>query len=490
MEGDSGKLFIGGISWETNEERLTEYFGQFGEVAEAVIMRDRVTGRARGFGFIVFVDSAVAERVILEKHMIDGRMVEAKKAVPRDDQSIIGSKTANSVISSPGGVPSSALVRTRKIFVGGLPSSITEPDFKLYFEQFGSISDVVVMYDQTTQRPRGFGFITFDLEESVDRVLAKSTFHQLNGKMVEVKRAVPKEVSPGPNMRSPTPLGRVNNFLNGYGAGYGSGSPGPIGSYGMRVDGRYGLLNSVGGRNGLSGFGPGYGMGMGMGMDSGIGVGMGLNSGLGFNASPGYGRQVSPGPYGSSRYGSIGGMNMNEESNRSVFARTLWGNGGISTGLSNPNPNSFIGNRNMGPFENNGMLMNSNLVSGNNVGLSSGGNNGNWIGPVGSGINNNNVGNNGINNGNNGFGFVGGAGGYGMEGGTGGTEFANRYGVKNEGFYGGNNGNNNNEELIYGGDKTWSFGATEFDGPGPSGYNMDGYAVGVAHNETSRGISS
>lgn len=75
MESDLGKLFIGGISWDTDEERLREYFGNYGEVVEAVIMRDRTTGRARGFGFVVFADPAVAERVILEKHVIDGRTV-------------------------------------------------------------------------------------------------------------------------------------------------------------------------------------------------------------------------------------------------------------------------------------------------------------------------------------------------------------------------------------------------------------------------------
>lgn len=75
MESDVGKLFIGGISWDTNEDRLREYFGSFGEVVEAMIMRDRTTGRARGFGFIVFADPAVAEQVVAEKHMIDGRMV-------------------------------------------------------------------------------------------------------------------------------------------------------------------------------------------------------------------------------------------------------------------------------------------------------------------------------------------------------------------------------------------------------------------------------
>jgi len=75
MESDLGKLFIGGISWDTDEERLKEYFGKYGEVIEAVIMRDRVTGRARGFGFVVFADPSVAERVIMDKHIIDGRTV-------------------------------------------------------------------------------------------------------------------------------------------------------------------------------------------------------------------------------------------------------------------------------------------------------------------------------------------------------------------------------------------------------------------------------
>nr|KAJ0186691.1 hypothetical protein LSAT_V11C900498150 [Lactuca sativa] len=212
MQSDLGKLFIGGISWDTNEERLQEYFSSFGEVLEAVIMKDHTTGRARGFGFVVFSDPAVAERVIKEKHNIDGRMVEAKKAVPRDDQTTM-SRNSGSIQGSPN--PN----RTRKIFVGGLASTVTETDFKRYFEQFGTITDVVVMYDHNTQRPRGFGFITYDSEEAVDKVLLK-TFHELNGKMVEVKRAVPKELSPSPNRTMlggyPYGLGRTGNLFNGY----------------------------------------------------------------------------------------------------------------------------------------------------------------------------------------------------------------------------------------------------------------------------------
>ena len=90
---------------------------------------------------------------------------------------------------------------SKKIFVGGLSSSLTEEEFKNYFERFGRITDVVVMHDSATRRPRGFGFITFESEESVQHVL-QNNFYELNGKQVEVKKAVPKEAN--------------NSYKNGY----------------------------------------------------------------------------------------------------------------------------------------------------------------------------------------------------------------------------------------------------------------------------------
>jgi RNA-binding protein Musashi len=380
--------------------------------------------------------------------------------VPRDDQSITGSKTSTN--ASALGSPGTGAGRTRKIFVGGLPSSITDSDFKLYFEQFGPISDVVVMYDQTTQRPRGFGFITFDSDDSVDRVLAKSSFHHLNGKLVEVKRAVPKDLSPGPNVpghsRPPigapaSPLSRVNTFLNGYGSG-----ASPIGSYGMRVDGRFGLLS--GGRNGLSSFGHG-GYGVGMGIEP-PGMNPSFGGGSSFNTSPGYGWQVNSSPYPSNRYSGlntpVGYTNVNDDT-RSIFARNLWGNSAI--GGPTGNPSSFVNSsvRSLGPFDNS-MSSNRNNGSGNN-GL-------NWMGQVGGESNSNS------------FGLVGGptsvGGGYGR---TYGMEIGNRsfdnngYEVKNHNpeLYGGS-------DTIYG-DKTWSF-TSELDAPGPSSY-MENY------KETNRG---
>lgn len=78
MDSDESKLFIGGLAWDTTEEKLTEYFNQYGDVTQAVIMRDKATGRPRGFGFVVFSDPAVLDRVLNDKHTIDGRAVSLR----------------------------------------------------------------------------------------------------------------------------------------------------------------------------------------------------------------------------------------------------------------------------------------------------------------------------------------------------------------------------------------------------------------------------
>lgn len=57
-------------------ETFANYFGKFGEVVDSVIMTDRITGNPRGFGFVTFADSAVAEKVLEEDHVIDDRKVD------------------------------------------------------------------------------------------------------------------------------------------------------------------------------------------------------------------------------------------------------------------------------------------------------------------------------------------------------------------------------------------------------------------------------
>ncbi|KAK9288762.1 hypothetical protein L1049_017226 [Liquidambar formosana] len=300
MDSDQGKLFIGGISWETNEDKLKEYFGNYGDVVQTVVMRDKNSGRPRGFGFVVFADPAILDRVLQDKHTIDGRTVEAKRALSREEQHT-SSRVGNlNPARNPG---AGGNVRTKKIFVGGLPPTLTEDGFRQYFEAYGHVTDVVVMYDQNTQRPRGFGFISFDSEEAVDRVLHK-TFHDLNGKQVEVKRALPKDANPGGVSRSMgggAGAGGGGGGASGGGyQGYGA-SGGNPGTYDSRMDSnRYMQPQTTGGgfpAYGSSGYGAasyGYGPasnGMGYG---GYGSYGGANPGYGGPAGAAYGNPNVP----------------------------------------------------------------------------------------------------------------------------------------------------------------------------------------------------
>lgn len=78
-----------------------------------------------------------------------------------------------------------------KIFVGGLAQEVTDKDFSEYFGRFGNVKDAIVMLDRNTGSSRGFGFVTFDKEDSVERVLR--TDHEIKGKYVEIKRAEPRD---------------------------------------------------------------------------------------------------------------------------------------------------------------------------------------------------------------------------------------------------------------------------------------------------------
>ena len=70
------------------------------------------------------------------------------------------------------GATETAGQQTRKIFVGGLAPTVSDSDFRAYFEKYGAVADAVVMFDRLTQRPRGFGFITFESETSLEGVMA------------------------------------------------------------------------------------------------------------------------------------------------------------------------------------------------------------------------------------------------------------------------------------------------------------------------------
>ncbi|KAJ1188002.1 hypothetical protein NDU88_004767 [Pleurodeles waltl] len=289
------KLFIGGLSFETTDDSLKEHFEQWGKLTDCVVMRDPQTKRSRGFGFVTYscveeVDAAMAAR----PHKVDGRIVEPKRAVSREDS------------ARPG-----AHLTVKKIFVGGIKEDTEEYHLRDYFEEYGKIETIEVMEDRQSGKKRGFAFVTFDDHDTVDKIVVQK-YHTINGHNCEVKKALSKqEMQTAGSQRgrggsSSFGGGRESSFGNGGGGGFGgrggggnfSSSRGP-GSFGGGGGSR-----GYGGGDGYNGYG-------------GDGGNYGGGSGYGGGRSGGYGG--SPGGYGSQGGGYGGGSggydNYNEGGN-------------------------------------------------------------------------------------------------------------------------------------------------------------------------------
>ncbi|KAL6496947.1 hypothetical protein OROGR_028876 [Orobanche gracilis] len=361
----AGKLFVGGIAWETSEvgisiaESFCRYFRRYGEITDSVIMMDKVSGRPRGFGFITFADLEVAERVLQEQHVIDGRSVEVKRTVPRED------------VQGRGGVS-----KTKKIFVGGLSLSLNEDDLREYFSSYGNVVDIQIMIDHQTGRSRGFGFVTFENEDAVEIIVSNGRMHEIGGKHVEVKRAEPKRsgfdnFSDSRPRRGASSSNSSGNFAGGpesFGGGYG-------GKMGRGYGGGYGGYGNYGGYDnfagggysggaagfyaGYGGYGYGYGFGgpmyggggayggggfggpFGYSGAAGYGVGKGYGGlGGGYDGGKGFGGGGSGGEYGSGRgYGS-GGSGGEYGSGRGYGSGGSGGGYGGGKGYGNGNATS------------------------------------------------------------------------------------------------------------------------------------------------------
>lgn len=129
--------------------------------------------RSRGFGFITFQEPNSVDKVLqVPIHTLDGKKIDPKHATPKNRP-----RQAN---------------KTKKIFVGGVSQDTSADEVKAYFGQFGTVEETVMLMDQQTKRHRGFGFVTFENEDVVDRV-CEIHFHTIKNKKVECKKAQPKE---------------------------------------------------------------------------------------------------------------------------------------------------------------------------------------------------------------------------------------------------------------------------------------------------------
>jgi len=286
---DPRKIVVLGVPWQTEDATLLSHFSEFGTVEEAQIMRERYTGKSRGFGFVTFATTAEAQGATTAEHVIDGRRCEAKFALPEGK---VGS------------------ARTTRIFIARIPSSVSDIQFRAYFEQFGAVQDAYMPKDPSKQGHRGIGFVTYASPDSVEDVMAKT--HVLNGNEVAIDRATPKERAQGATLPGRLSMSQPNlHILSGAGGSAGgSGHGGGMFPAFIRGSGLGGGLGS----GVFPPHSPSYYYGEGSGHGEGSGAGLG-NRQMSHPVLPSSTSQFgSPPRYGSgtaiSRRGNDSGSNL------------------------------------------------------------------------------------------------------------------------------------------------------------------------------------
>ena len=172
---EAGKIFVGGLSWDTTKESLTNYFTKYGDVIDGVIMVDSVNKMPRGFGFVTFKDpSSVIKVVEANAHFLDGKKIDPKEAITKDHH-------ASSQLSKSTSIE-------KKVFVGGLPHGCSVDEIKSFFGKYGIVTEVDVKIDRATSKPRGFAFVEYkDVQNAIEAT--KKQFQMFKEKRVEVKPA-------------------------------------------------------------------------------------------------------------------------------------------------------------------------------------------------------------------------------------------------------------------------------------------------------------
>ena len=170
---DNCKMFIGGLSWETDEARLKKYFEKYGRVKDVDIKRDFETNRSRGFGFVLFEKPHHVDRVLRKcPHELDGKKIDPKKANPLGQD------------------PKNTSGEDNKLFIGGIKPDTKEKTLREYFGQFGSIIKYERPSDHATGKSRGFCFISFNSPVGVKATLSAGQFHYVDGSRCECKGGV------------------------------------------------------------------------------------------------------------------------------------------------------------------------------------------------------------------------------------------------------------------------------------------------------------
>ncbi|KAF8039674.1 hypothetical protein BT93_B2016 [Corymbia citriodora subsp. variegata] len=150
------KIFVHGLGWDTTDEVLTSAFKPFGPIEECKAVADKVTGRCKGYGFVLFKTRAATRKAL------------------KEPQKRIGNRTTSCQLAAAGptsAAPVSSDVSSRKMYIANVAPQVSPEKLRAFFAKFGEIEDGPSGMDRVTGKFRGFAIIVYKSLEGISKAL-------------------------------------------------------------------------------------------------------------------------------------------------------------------------------------------------------------------------------------------------------------------------------------------------------------------------------
>ena len=194
-------LFVHSLSENVTTESLTGLFSQFYPLKHATVVRDPVTKRSKGYGFVTFADSEDAQKALdsLNGFHFEGRKIKIEVAQPRnrsgkDEETNQKDKFHPAVLRTGRLRPTQEQRKPLKLIIRNLPWTIKEPEqLADLFRSYGKVKYATI----PVKKPglsAGFGFVLLRGRKNAEKALDGMNGKEIEGRILAVDWAVEKEV--------------------------------------------------------------------------------------------------------------------------------------------------------------------------------------------------------------------------------------------------------------------------------------------------------